>query len=426
MGPMTPLDAPQQRSHPQVSAASVRVGSSAIRELLALAAAPDVLSLAGGLPADELLPGAQVAEVTAALLRGPSAPCALQYGPTQGEPELRRWIAEHELGGVDPARVLVTQGAQQALDLLVDVLVDPGDDVVVEQHSYVGMLQPLARCAAAITDVPADRDGICTLELAAALRRLGATGRTPTLLYLAPTFQNPTGSVLNSARRRQVGRLAEQHRVVVVDDDPYRRLAFTVAPERLRAHVPEQLAVTIGSFSKFVAPGLRVGWVHGPDWLIEPMVRLKQSRDLHTGSLSQRVLIELLSRPGWLGRQIARLRDEYLERAEVLETALREQLGDRVQLDPSRGGMFTWAHFPGLPVSDLRLAELALEHGVAIVPASVFASRPLPNTAARLNFSSLDVARLEVAARRLARAVDRAWHDAAVPTCDVSSADGRS
>lgn len=383
----------------RLSSAAARVPSSTIRQLLSVTRSHDVLSLAGGIPDPALLP---TDEVRSALAEVGRRTDALQYGPTQGEPELRAWIAEHELGGADPDRIVITQGAQQALSLVVDALVDPGDDVVVEGPTYVGMLQPLRRAGAVLHQVPVDRDGLGTLELAQRLR----SGLRPALVYIVPTHQNPTGAVMSEVRRTQLGRLAAAHRVVVVDDDPYRRLGGP-APSRLRDHVPDELAVTVGSFSKIVAPGLRVGWLHGPDWLVDAVLRLKQSNDLHSGALTQLAVAQLVARDGWLDEHADRLTSIYRARAAALVDALRSDMGDRVRVDEPRGGMFAWATFDAhIGDTDL-LARCALEEGVAFVPSSAFDPSGRPGHSARLGFATLAPDDLRRAARRLARAVRR-------------------
>jgi 2-aminoadipate transaminase len=387
------------RPSPALSRRAHAVPSSAIRELLDVVGRRDVISLAGGLPDGSVLPSAAL---TGELSRVLATPGALQYGPTQGDPALRAWIAQHELGGADPDRVVVTHGAQQALQLLVDALVDPGDDVVVERASYVGMLQPLRSAGATLHPVRGDAQGVSPLELS---ELLGA-GLRPKLVYLAPTYQNPTGSLLSDVRRRQLGLLARAHGVVLVDDDPYRRLGFDgAAPPRLRAHVPEELAVTVGSFSKFVAPGLRVGWLHGPRWLVQAVVRLKQAADLHTGSLDQGAVMALLTRDGWLEQHVATLRPRLHARAAVLVEEVERRLGDVVRIDVPRGGMFAWARVHESVGHTDELARTALANGVAFVPGSAFDPAGRPSNGARLCFATLAPDQLRAAVARLDAAV---------------------
>lgn len=382
-------------AHPLLARRAAGVRSSAIRDLLALTASPDVLSLAGGLPAFETLPADDVAAAVAETLATERS--ALQYGQTEGEGPLRAWIAAHELGDATATdRVLVTHGSQQALRLLVEAMIEPGDVVVVERPSYLGMLQALATSGAEVVDVPCDADGLDVDELGALL----AAGLRPKLCYLAPTFQNPSGSVLPDERRSAVGDLAARYGFVVVDDDPYRALGFEAVPSRLRDHVPDDLAVTLGSFSKTLAPGLRVGWVHGPAWLTTVLTRLKQAADLHTNSLGQRVVTSLVARDGWLDDAVAQRRALYGRRAAAAADALATHLPDLAVPTP-RGGMFLWLD---LGIDTDALLAAALEHGVAFVPGSAFDHRLRSSTHGRLCYATLDGPDLGEAARRLAAA----------------------
>lgn len=388
---------------PRLSAAASRVPSSAIRDLLAITTSPDVLSLAGGLPALGPVHDAAIAEAAA---RAASEAPALQYGPTQGSPRLRAWIAGRLAAEpADPRpghdEVVVTHGSQQALDLVVRALVDPGDTVVVEHPTYLGAVQALATTAARVHAVPVDRDGLDTDRLARDLR----AGLRPVLCYLAPTFQNPSGAVMSPERRAHLGRLADRHGFVVVDDDPYRDLGFSSPPPRLRRWVPPDLSVTLGSFSKVLAPGLRVGWLHGPGWLVEAVVRLKQAGDLHTSGLAQRVVAEVVGRPGWLAHRTGRLVDLYRHRSGVLAGALRDLAGDRLAFADPRGGMFLWARV-GDGGDTAALLPGALRAGVAFVPGAAFACDQAPSPHLRLCFATLDDRELREAARRLVVALD--------------------
>ncbi len=386
------------------------VPSSVIRDLLSIVDAHDVLSLAGGLPPSELLPDDAVADASGRVLRRGGA---LQYGPTEGVDPLRDWIAGDRLGGADRDGVLVTHGSQQALDLLVRVLVDPGDVVVTETPTYLGMLQALGGSGARIVGVPTDADGLDTDVLEASL----AGGLRPKLAYLAPTHQNPSGAVMRAARRTHLGELADRFGFVVVDDDAYRELGFAAAPPRLRDSVPAHLAVTLGTFSKTVAPGLRVGWVHLPPWLRGPMVRAKQAADLHTSTFAQRIIADLVADAGWYDGHCGHLRSVLRRRAGALDAALTATFGDRVTTNPVRGGMFLWSTFGGstsagstwrgaAPPDTDALLRVALGRGVAFVPGSAFDAERRPSASARLCFASLPEADLVEAVQRLRGALD--------------------
>ena len=390
-------------ARPPLSRAATRVPSSAIRDLLALTAADDVLSLAGGLPALGHVDDSVMADIAGRVVGDPDG---LQYGPTEGWPALRDWIAGRlaDGPGAPPAArddIRVTHGSQQAIDLVVRTLVDPGDAVVVERPTYLGAVQALAPAAARVHAVPVDEDGMDTERLAAAL----AAGLRPRVCYLAPTFQNPSGSVMSTERRAHLGALAGRYGFVVVDDDPYRELGFDPPPPRLRHWVPPELSVTLGTFSKILAPGLRVGWVHGPAWLVAALTRLKQATDLHTSTTAQRIVAEAVTQPGWLDRRTARLVELYRHRSGVLRTELRARAGGRIEVAAARGGMFLWARLAG-DADAAALLPVALRHGVAFVPGAAFACDGSPSPHLRLCFATLDDALLAEATRRLVRALD--------------------
>jgi 2-aminoadipate transaminase len=389
---------------PPLSQAAARVPSSAIRDLLALTGSSDVLSLAGGLPALGHVHDPVLATAAARVVDDAEA---VQYGTTEGWPPLRRWIARrlsNGSGGVAAAAddVRVTHGSQQAIDLVVRALVDPGDVVVVERPTYLGAVQALAPAAARVHAVPVDADGLDTHLLADALR----AGLRPRLCYLAPTFQNPSGVVMSAERRAHLAELASHHGFVVVDDDPYRDLAFSPPPPPLRAWLDPELSVTLGTFSKVLAPGLRVGWVHGPPWLVAALTRLKQATDLHTSTVAQRIVAEVVTPPDWLDGRIGRLVALHRHRAAVLTGALRDRLDGRLHLADARGGMFLWGRLDDdLGLDADALLPGALARGVAFVPGAAFACDDAPSSHLRLCFATLDDDRLTEAAHRLAGAV---------------------
>ncbi len=404
-------------TRPALSRAAAAVPSSAIRDLLALTGTTEVLSLAGGLPALGHVHDPVLAQLMAAVMDDPDA---IQYGTTEGWPPLRAWLAGRldAEPGAPPASaddVRVTHGSQQAIDLLVRALVDPGATVVVERPTYLGALQALAPAGAHVHTVPVDADGIDTERLAGAL----AAGLRPALCYLAPTYQNPSGAVMTAERRARLGELAAHYGFVVVDDDPYRELGFTAPPPRLRRWVPPELSVTLGTFSKVLAPGLRVGWAHGPGWLVGALTRLKQAADLHTSTVAQRLVAGAVARPGWLDARAARLVALHRHRAGVLAGALDRHAAGRLEVAPARGGMFLWARLRD-GRSAAGLLPAALRAGVAFVPGSAFvpealapealvpegvvpAGRAGEGTGAhlRLCFATLDDDGLDDAARRL-------------------------
>jgi 2-aminoadipate transaminase len=371
--------------------------SSVIRDLLEHAKRPGVISMAGGIPDSDLFPVAQIAETTAVVL-GRNRD-VLQYGLTSGELSARLAVAPLLGHEPDPERVIVTTGSQQGLDLLAKVTVDPGDVVVTGDPSYLGALQAFRSHQADIRAVDVDEAGLVVEQMEELLRG----GMRPSFVYVVANFQNPTGVVLSEPRRVALTGLAEQYGFLIIEDDPYGELRYeghAVAPIGPGSdHV-----VRLRSTSKVLAPGLRVGWTEGPSWLIDAMVVAKQSADLHTSTLSQAIVTELLTDRFWFAAHLDTIRDQYRERRDGLVAALDAGLGRRCVFQRPEGGMFLWVTFPGVNTS--ALLTRALECGVAFVPAGAFVVNHQRDETARLSFASVDPEDFDEAVERLARAID--------------------
>jgi DNA-binding transcriptional MocR family regulator len=377
--------------------------SSAIREILRVVNRPDVISFAGGLPAPELFPSEALAGIAAGLLASPRGRAALQYAETEGHEGLRERIVARvpfPAGrfGLDGA--LVTQGSQQGLDLLAKLFVDPGDEVLVETPAYVGALQVFRFFGARVTFVPCDGDGVLPGPLRDALRR------RPKLLYLTPTFQNPSGVCYPEPRRAEVREALRGSGTVVVEDDPYREIWFDAAPPApvLAGHDPDR-SVYLGSFSKTAVPGLRIGFLLGPPAIVRRCVLAKQATDLQTNSLGQHLVHDLISHPGF-DRHVADLRVAYRARRDALASALAARLGAALRFARPGGGMFLWARLAGGgDAADLLVR--ALEEGLAFVPGGEFHPEGEGQDTLRLNFTHSSEERLREGVERLARAVER-------------------
>lgn len=373
------------------------LASSIIRDILRLTRDGSVLSLAGGLPSREGFPMAAVADAVADL-----DPDDLQYAPTEGLPEVRAWVADRlRAAGRDlgPDDVLVTSGSQQALSLLATALVDPGDAVAIEEPGYLGAIQALTPAEPTWRAVPVDTDGLQVDRLLDA--------PAPRLVYTATEASNPSGCTLPADRREALGRWSDHTGTVVVEDRAYDGLDFargTVAPS---VGTWTDRVLTVGTVSKTLAPGLRVGWVAGPPDLLEPIRRAKQAADLQTGTLAQRIVARLVADPRAFEAHVDEVVARHRTHAAALAAALAAHLGDRVRAPAPSGGMFLWAQAPG--VDTRAWLDRAVADGVAFVPGAAFAATPDAATRLadrlRLSFATLGPAELDEAARRLARSL---------------------
>ncbi|MBS0294411.1 MAG: PLP-dependent aminotransferase family protein [Proteobacteria bacterium] len=387
------------------------VETSAIRELFKLLGKPGIISFAGGFPDSAMFDVDGIREASQrALADEPGA--ALQYGATEGyEPlraQLSAFMAAKGAQDVAPGELIVTTGSQQALDLLGKTMIGPGDKVIVEGPTFLATIQCFRLYGADLVSAPIDGDGVQT----DALERLIAEHR-PKLVYLIPTFGNPSGATLSLARRRKVLELAVKYQTLIVEDDPYGDLYFGDAPPpsllALSHEVPgsRDLLAHCGSLSKVLSPGLRVGWLVAPPELLAKATMCKQFSDAHTSTFAQATAAQYL-KAGRMPATLAHVRAVYAERAQAMGDALRSELGTAVDFVQPRGGLFVWARLTGAggAVADGNvLAKRAIDKGVAFVPgAPFFCANPDPATL-RLSFATADVAKIREGVARLAQAL---------------------
>ena len=364
------------------------------------AGVPGFLPLTSGTPADAALPVKELAEAAAGVLGGPSAAGAFQYSGAEGTPELREWIGHHE--GVGADRVFVTNGALHSLSLVFDALLDPGDLVAVEDPVYPLALRVLGRFHVEYLPVATGPDGLDVDALARALEG----GARPKVLYTVPDFHNPTGATLPAAARRRLVELAETYGFTIVADSPYRELRYT------GHHVPQlspdsDRVVRVNSFSKTLGPGLRLGWIVGPPWLLPAVARLRANQDQHTSTFTQAIATAFLTTPGLFERVTAEARALYGRRARALHTALGTVLAGRVEAALPEGGLFQWAtvldEAVDLHAARTRAHALGTDFGVG----SHFS--PPGGTGSpgrvRLGIGAVDEADIATAAGRLAAAL---------------------
>lgn len=382
-----------------------RLRASTIREMLKATQRPDVISFAGGLPAPELFPLAEVEAATTRVLRRDGA-AALQYSVSEGIPALREWVAARLCArgaSVRAEDVLIVGGSQQALDLVAKVFLDPGDTVVVENPTYLGAIQAFDAYEARYLTVETDALGLVPDSLEHALE---AERVRPKFLYLTPNFQNPTGVLLAAERRASIVAICERFRLPIFEDDPYGELSFDdVVPPALLSHESDCTLLYCGTGSKIVAPGLRIAWLVVRDEAVrEKIVPAKQATDLHTGTFAQYVFAELVADARFLDAHIASIRSLYAHRRDVMDGAMRAHMPAGVTYNVPTGGMFFWASLPE-SVDTETLFAAASRDGVLFVPGRAFYPHRDRSNGLRLNFSNAGDDAIRTGIERLARAI---------------------
>jgi 2-aminoadipate transaminase len=375
---------------------------SFVRDILKVTTDPGVISFAGGLPSADTFPIVEIAEATACAM-GSNGQSALQYSTTQGLPALRRSIGRdlQQRSGrdIDPDEILITSGSQQGLDLIGKVFLDKGDTVVMERPGYLGAIQALRAYEPRILTVPLRVDGIDLDELKRVLDQV-----QPKLVYVIPNFQNPSGISYSGRCRETLVGLLRERELMLVEDDPYGQLRFEgKSSPLLKSLLPEQ-TILLGTFSKTVAPGLRVGWLHAPRAALDRLIVAKQGADLHTSSFAQRVLLQYLT-DNDVGRHIQDICQTYRKHRDTMIQAINEHFPKEVRFNQPQGGMFLWVTLPkGL--SSLDLFDLALKEKVAFVPGTPFYTDGGGMRHLRLNFSNADEQGIEIGIWRLGKALE--------------------
>ena len=378
---------------------AARMKRSVIRELLKFTEMPDVISFAGGLPAPEVFPIREFRESSAFVLEE-CPERALQYSSTEGFPPLRKYLAE-KVGkyGVPavPENILITNGSQQALDLLGKVFISSGDVVLVEAPTYLGALQAWNAYEPRYVTIPLDDDGMQVDQLEEILER-----EPIKFIYVLPNFHNPAGTTMPLERREELVEIAARRKVFIVEDDPYGELRFEGQdiPPIISLH--KENVIYLGTFSKTLAPGIRLGWMIAPEVVMDKLVQAKQGCDLHTGTFVQMLAYDIASR-GILKRHVQTIRQCYRERRDVMLEALEEHFPEQVSWTRPQGGLFLWARCPE-GVDTTLLLEKALEEKVAFVPGFAFyPGGERGRNAMRLNFSCMAPDRIREGIKRLGR-----------------------
>ncbi|WP_427921810.1 PLP-dependent aminotransferase family protein [Streptomyces sp. cg40] len=385
---------------PPLAARARAIGGSPVRDILAVTARPEVINFAGGLPAPELFDAGGIAAAYQAVLTETPAR-ALQYATTEGEPVLRAALADRTSARglpTGPDDLLVTTGSQQALSLLATALLEPGDVVLVESPCYLAALQVFAFAGARIVAVPGDGEGLDP----GALDELVVRER-PKLLYTVPTFQNPTGRTLPADRRAAVAAVAARRGLWIVEDDPYGELRFEGGrlPWIAVHEGAADRTVLLGSFSKVMAPGLRLGWLRAPTALLRACVVAKQAADLHTPTVNQLAAARYLA-DNDLDAHVARVAAVYRERRDAMLGGLADSLPEGSSWERPEGGMFLWARLPESYDTTELLARV-VRQDVAYVPGAPFYAGEPERSTMRLCFVTQTPEEIREGLRRLRR-----------------------
>ena len=375
------------------AARAEKMNPSVIREILKVTEKPGIISFAGGLPSPKTFPIDAFAAACAKVL-STDGEAALQYAASEGYAPLREWVAASLPWDVDPAQVLITTGSQQALDLIAKILIDKGSKVLVETPTYLGALQAFTPMEPNYVSVASDGEGVDIGDLK-------AKAKDARFLYVLPNFQNPTGNSMSEPRRAALSAAAAQLALPIVEDNPYGDLWFdTPPPLPLTARNPDG-CIYMGSFSKTLAPGLRLGFLVAPKALYPKLLQAKQAADLHTPSFNQRMVAEVL-KGNFLDRHVPTIRALYKSQRDAMLAALNKHLaGSGVSWNTPDGGMFLWLELPK-GMSAVELLPKAVERNVAFVPGAAFYSDDPQHNTLRLSFVTASVDQINTGIAALA------------------------
>ncbi len=378
-----------------------RTKKSFIREILKVTQNPDVISFAGGLPNPDYFP-IEPLRAAADRVFAEQGRQALQYAPTLGYEPLRAFIAQRYADrtgmAVDPDEILITNGSQQALDLVAKILIDPGDHVLLESPSYLGGIQAFTMYEPEFVTVPLREDGVDTAVLAQK-----AAHPQSKLFYALPNFQNPSGITYSLEKRQAVSQILAHNDIFLIEDDPYRELRFLGDDLPPITRFNRERAFLLGSFSKIVSPGFRMGWICAQPTLMDTLITAKQGTDLHSNYVSQLIIHRFLQ-DNDLDAHIATIRAAYKAQREIMVAMIEECFPPEVTFTLPEGGMFLWVTLPP-QLSAMDLFEAAAKQNVVFVPGAPFHVDGTGGNTFRLNFSNTTADKIEVGMTRLAQAI---------------------
>lgn len=374
---------------------SKQLKSSAIRELLKLTENPNIISFAGGLPAPEGFPIIQLRNAFNQLFeKNPQG--ALQYSATLGDPLLREWIAHRKstaTNTVNPEQVMIVSGSQQGLDLIGKVFINKGDNILVETPTYLGALQAFSLFSPNFIPLSSDKDGLNASSISEEV------AKTAKFIYTQPNFQNPTGRMMSEERRQDLAIKTHDLNMLLIEDDPYGDLWYeTPPPPTLLSRVPERV-IYMGSFSKILSPGLRLGYIIAPTEIIQELEKAKQATDLHTSTLAQKMVYETVKN-GFLDEHLQTIRSRYYKQANAMLEALSSFMPENTSWNTPLGGMFLWLTLPP-HVNSHDLLNEATKQNIAYVPGvSFYANNPETNTL-RLSFVTVPPEKITIGIKTL-------------------------
>mgnify|MGYP001026368637 FL=1 len=379
---------------------------SAIREILKLTQQPDIISFAGGLPSPESFPVEEVKKISEKVLTEKGI-TALQYGTTDGCVELREQLSQkykREGLDIDIKNILITTSSQQGLDLVGKIFINPGDKVICGLPSYLGGISSFAAYGAELIGIKFDKHGMRSDKLSETLENLKQQGIRPKFIYIIPDFQNPAGITMPEFRRLEILELAYKYNVLIIEDSPYRELRFDGKPQKMIYELDNKgFVLTLGTFSKILAPGFRMGWILGNDQLIDKLIVAKQSTDLCTPAFLQLIIAEYMKQ-GLLEKNLINTINAYREKRDLMLKCFREMMPEGVTWTEPEGGLFLFLNLPeNMDASEL--FNIAIEKKVAFVIGQVFHCDGSGKNTMRFNFSFASHEQIKTGIARLAEAI---------------------
>ncbi|PXV68855.1 2-aminoadipate transaminase [Dysgonomonas alginatilytica] len=381
------------------------IKASEIRELLKVTEKEDVISFAGGLPAPELFPIEEINEINQIVLREFGAK-ALQYTTTEGYKPLREWIANRmniQLGtSFDEDNILITHGSQQALDLSGKVFLDEGDVVLCESPTYLAAISAFKAYGCNFIEIPTDQDGM----IMSALENVLEKTNNIKLIYVVPTFQNPTGKTWSMERRKQLAELSSKYNIIVIEDNPYGELRFEGKPlPSINSFDTKGYTLCTGSFSKIFCPGFRIGWIAGDKSIIQKYVLVKQGTDLQCNTIAQMIIAEYLKQYD-IDKHIERIVEVYKRRKDIAIECIELYFPENIKFTNPEGGLFTWVELPE-NISAREILDKCLERKIAFVPGdSFFPNRKMENTL-RINYSNMPEDKIRIGLKTIGEVINQ-------------------